>query len=72
MKILKTWNAEIHAEILDPRGESLVEPEMRPPFHRDQIAEPLMRQLVTNHQSHALFGRHRRVEGIDQQARLSA
>ena len=50
-----TWNAVIDAEIFDPRREALVEPEMRPPFHRDQVAEPLMSQLVANNQRDALL-----------------
>lgn len=26
------WQAVIHAQILDPRGEAFVQPQMRPPF----------------------------------------
>ena len=44
---------------------------MRPPFHRDQIAEPLMRQLVADYQGHPLLRRGGRVGRIDQQRRLS-
>lgn len=30
-------------------GESLVQPQVGPPFHRDQISEPLMGQFVGDH-----------------------
>ena len=32
----------IDAQVLYIRGESFVEPEVVPPVHSDQIAEPLM------------------------------
>jgi len=41
------WEAEVYAEVLDPAGKSLVQPQMGPPLHRYQVTEPLMRQLVT-------------------------
>ena len=44
---------------------------MRPPFHRDQVAEPLVSQLVANYQGNPLLCRGGRVGGIDQQRRLS-
>lgn len=38
----------VHRHVRDGVGEGLVEPEVVPPFHRDQIAEPLMGDLVSN------------------------
>ena len=42
------WAHAIHAHLGGhPAGEAFVEPQIRPPFHRDEIAEPLMSQLVS-------------------------
>ncbi len=32
--------------VADERGEALVEPDIVPPLHRDEVAEPLMREFV--------------------------
>ena len=72
----------IDADVLHVRREALVEPQMRPPFHRYQIAEPLfiiisqnfahhMRDLVRYHQRNALFVRDRRRFRVDQQIYLA-
>ena len=45
----------IHADVLHERGESLVEPEVRPPGGRDQVAEPLVGQLVGHNQGDAVL-----------------
>ena len=50
-----------------PRGESLVQPDVVPPRHRDEIAEPLMRHLVREHRFDRLAHRHRRRLLVGQQ-----
>src|ERR1700722_5529697 len=39
---------------LHPAGEAFVEPEVVPPSHGDQVAEPLMRHFMGNHLKHQL------------------
>ena len=41
---------------LHPRGEALVEPQVVPPVHGHQVAEPLVGELVDDHLRHALPG----------------
>lgn len=36
----------IDGEPTDPGGEALVQPQLAPPVHGDEVAEPLMGQLV--------------------------
>ena len=38
-----------------PCGKAFIEPDVVPPLHRDQIAEPLMRHLVRNHAGDVFF-----------------
>ena len=45
----------VGGKILHPRGKALVEPEVVPPLHGDQVAEPLVRELVGDHSAHALL-----------------
>ncbi len=50
---------------LHPTGEALVEPQVVPPGHGHQVAEPLMRHFVSDHEEDQLpvaFGRELRVE----------
>mmetsp|Transcript_8508 Transcript_8508/g.28509 ORF Transcript_8508/g.28509 Transcript_8508/m.28509 type:complete len:262 (+) Transcript_8508:1759-2544(+) len=61
----------IDGEVANPGGEAFVEPEVRPPAHRHQVPEPLMRQLVRHHVRHPLLRDERTVNLIDQQVRLS-
>ena len=39
----------IDAEVFNVAGESLVEPEIAPPFHRNQVAKPLHCLIVTDY-----------------------
>ena len=41
----------IHAQVLHKGGEPLVQPEVRPPLHRHQIPEPLMREGKSDYSS---------------------
>ena len=41
---------------LHPRGEALVEPQVVPPVHGHQVAEPLVGELVDDHLRNALPG----------------
>ena len=54
-----------------PGGERLVEPQVVPPGHRHQVAEPLVRQLVGDHLRDPLLHRQRRGGGIGQQRHLA-
>ena len=49
-----------------PRSESFVEPQVVPPAHRDQVAEPLMRDLVRGDVEDALLVRLRGDRRIEQ------
>jgi hypothetical protein len=53
-----------------PLGERLVEPEVVPPGHGHQVAEPLMRDLVRHDAVHDLPGLLRRARRVDQQVGL--
>src|SRR5665213_35542 len=60
----------INRLVLHPRGEALVEPQVVPPSHGNEIAEPLVRHLMRNDHSNVLsipFGGDSR---IDQQIAL--
>ena len=59
LKIKETSSLEFHVggdkvrpQVLDIRGEALVEPEVVPPLHGDQVAEPLVGQLMRHHPRH--------------------
>lgn len=38
----------VNCKPTNPSGETLVQPQLIPPIHSDQVAEPLMRQLMSN------------------------
>lgn len=42
----------VGAECLDEGSERLVEPEVVPPLHGDQVAEPLVREFMAHHCRH--------------------
>ena len=50
-----TREESIHAEVLHVSSEPFVEPQALPPLHGDQVAEPLVRQLVRHDDRHALL-----------------
>ena len=50
----------INRKILHHRRKRFIQPEVVPPFHRHQIAKPLMRRFVRDHQSDVFFRRNRR------------
>ena len=52
-----------------PGGESFVQPEIVPPGHRHEIAEPLVGDLVRDDFVDALFRRSRRIRRIKQERR---
>ena len=54
-----------------PGGERLVEPQVVPPDHRHQVAEPLVRELVRDHLGDALLHRQRRGRRVEQQRHLA-
>ena len=53
--------------VRDPRSESFVEPDVVPPLHRHEIAEPLMRDFVRDDARNLLARSERRALGIDEQ-----
>ena len=53
-----------------PGGETFVEPQVIPPFHSHQVAEPHMRHFVGHHLGHPLPGACRRVLRVHQQRRF--
>ena len=72
----------VDADVLHIRRKALVEPQMRPPLHRHQIAEPLfitfsidfthhVRDFVRYHQRNALFVRDRCGLRVDQKIHLA-
>src|SRR2546427_8272831 len=56
---------------LHPAGETFVEPDIVPPGHRYQIAEPLVRDLVRNDYANSFLLIDRRVIFIDQHLDLA-
>ena len=54
-----------------PGGERLVQPQVVPPHHRHQVAEPLVRELVRDHLGDALLHRQRRGRRVGQQRHLA-
>ncbi len=53
-----------------PGGEAFVEPQVVPPVHGDQVAEPLVRHLMGDGRRHVLAVFLGRQPGIDQQGAL--
>uniref|UniRef100_A0A182JBR1 Uncharacterized protein n=1 Tax=Anopheles atroparvus TaxID=41427 RepID=A0A182JBR1_ANOAO len=62
----------VHAQELHERRVALVQPQVRPPFHRDEIAEPLVRDLVPHGQRDRLLADEGRVLRVDQHERLAS
>ena len=56
--------------VAHPRGERLVEPEVVPPFHRHEVAEPHVRHLVRDHFQYPLLRLRGRVLRVIQQRGL--
>ena len=56
--------------LLHPAGKTLVEPEIVPPAHGDEIAEPLMRHLMCDDAEDTAPGAIRIARGIEQQPAL--
>jgi len=54
-----------------PGGEGLVEPQVVPPGHRHQVAEPLVGELVRDHLGHPLLHGERRGGRIGEQRHLA-
>mmetsp|Transcript_88145 Transcript_88145/g.247956 ORF Transcript_88145/g.247956 Transcript_88145/m.247956 type:complete len:470 (-) Transcript_88145:295-1704(-) len=48
----------VGGEGLGPIGEALIEPEVVPPLHGDQVPEPLVGKLVRDHRADPLLLRH--------------
>lgn len=49
------WEQPIGAVVLEQRGESLVQPNVGPPFNRYTVAKPLMSPFVGDHSGHSQF-----------------
>jgi len=58
---IEFWQTVIDAQVLNPRSEAFVQPQVCPPFHGYNVAEPLMGQLVADHNRYCLLGDQRRV-----------
>jgi hypothetical protein len=61
----------VDAEVLEERREGLIEPDPLPPLHRDQVAEPHVRELVRDDHCDVLELALGRGRGIDEQRRLA-
>ena len=61
----------VHRQEFDPGGKPLVEPQMGPPLHGDEVAEPLVRQLVGDDNGHPLARARRRLLGVHQNRGLA-
>ena len=61
----------VHRLGAHPRGKALVQPQVIPPLHRHQVAEPHMRHFVGHHFGHPLPGAGRRVGRVHQQRRFA-
>ena len=57
--------------VLHPGGKALVEPDVVPPLHGDQVAEPLVGHLVGDDQGDFFLGVDGGCFGIDQQIGLA-
>ena len=62
---------DVHGLVGHPGRERLVEPQVVPPHHRDQVAEPLVRELVGDHLRDALLHVERCGGRIEQQRHLA-
>lgn len=67
---LKVGEELMHRFILHPRREPLIQPQMSPPFHRHQVAKPLMSYLMRDAHSNPLLRLTGTVRRIDQQSAL--
>src|SRR3989344_1652102 len=61
----------VDREVFDIGGEALVEPQVRPPLHGNEVAKPLVRYLVGNDKSHPLAVVCRRVYSVYKQGTFS-
>jgi len=52
---LELWIQGSSYEILHEGGKTFVEPEVSPPLHGDEVAEPLVRSFVANYNRHPLL-----------------
>src|SRR5882762_5656438 len=50
-----------------PRGKAFVQPNIVPPLHSDQVAEPLVRDFMRDDRGHRLVQTHRGLLVIDQE-----
>ena len=50
-----------------PGGKAFIQPDVIPPLHGDQVAEPLVRHLVRYHGANFLIGKVGSVLFVDQQ-----
>jgi len=57
--------------VAHPRREALVEPQIVPPGHRDEVAEPLVGHLVGDDRGDNLTGDGRAVLRVNQQGSLA-
>jgi hypothetical protein len=48
----------VWAHILHVCSESLIQPNVAPPFHGDQVAEPRVRQFMRDNNNHIILVRH--------------
>lgn len=55
----------------DVGSEPLIQPQVRPPLHRDKVTKPLMRQLVRDCGKRSLLVQLRADDRIEQQERFS-
>jgi hypothetical protein len=62
----------VHTQHGDVCGKPLVEPDVRPPPHGDQVAEPLVCQLVGYNVRDGMLAAHRRYRRVVQDCGLSA
>ncbi len=53
--------------VLHPGGKAFVEPDVVPPLHGDQVAEPLVRHLMSDDDGDLLFGADGGGFGIEEQ-----
>ncbi len=60
-----------HGLVLHPGGKALVEPDVVPPLHGDQVAEPLVGHLVGDDQGDFFLGADGGRFGIDEQVGLA-
>ncbi len=61
----------VHGLRAHERREAFVEPPGRPPLHRDEVSEPLVRELVIDHLRDPLARGDGRILGVDEERRLA-